>query len=294
MFSEQDLKTRHARASLLPPQIHRAPAAHPIYSPLSQNSAYSTSPPFLSWGGAQDMEAPRLYPRPISSASSSTTRTSFESRHKSPLSISSSIDYESSRTSEDSSFSDSKSNHEFLASRAPMTAFPGKRFAEPVVPAYSRYGAGGEGRRQVPKTLMTPQRLGRVGPQSPTSPTFGLKYTRRTPGEGFKKLPEEILLVVLAELKKLHLEVGSLSCATCWMRDLINLGQSCRKWWGAARCLLYEDIQLTGADSTVHIKKKFKIKYGTRLKLLRRTLRARPDLAEYVKSLKVSGLPAVL
>ena len=235
------------------------------------------------------MEAPRLFPRPISPASSITTRSSFESRHKSPLSISSSIDYESSRTSEESSFSDAKSNNELLASRPPIppTAFPGKRFAEPIAPAYARYGAGGEGRKQVQTTLMTPQRMGKVGSTSPTSPTFGLKYVKRSPGEGFKKLPEEILLVVLAELKKLHLNVGSLSCATCWMRDLTNLSLSCRKWWGAARCLLYEDIQLTGIDSILHTKKKFKMKHGTRLTLLRRTLRTRPDLAEYVKSLKV-------
>jgi hypothetical protein len=118
-----------------------------------------------------------------------------------------------------------------------------------------------------------------------------MKYTPRTPGEGFKKLPEEILLVVLEELKKLHLDVGSLSCSTCWMRDLTNLGLSCKKWWGAARSVLYEDIQLNGTDSILHTKKKFKIKYGTRLKLLRRTLRARPDLAEYVKCLKVPAMP---
>ena len=59
--------------------------------------------------------------------------------------------------------------------------------------------------------------------------------------------------------ERLHLEVGSLSCATCWMRDLINLGLSCKKWWDAAKCALYEDIQLNGADSVLHTKKKYKI-----------------------------------
>ena len=239
------------------------------------------------------MESARSFPRPMSPASSATSRASFESRHKSPLSISSSVDYESSRTSEESSLSDAKLNNEFLASRPsiPPTAFPGKRFAEPIVPAYARYGAGGEGRQQqVRTTLLTPQRVGKLGSVSPTSPTFEWKHTKRTPGEGFKNLPEEILLVVLAALKKSHLEVGSLSCATCWMRDLTNVSLSSRKWWGAARCLLYEDIQLNGTDSVLHTKKKFKIKYGTRLKLLRRTLRARPDLAEFVKSLKVGQI----
>jgi hypothetical protein len=105
-------------------------------------------------------------------------------------------------------------------------------------------------------------------------------------------MPEEILLVILAELKKLHLDAGSLSCSTCWMRDLVNMSFSCKKMWRAARCALYEDIQLNGADSVLHTKKKYKLKHGVRLTLLRRTLRARPDLAEYVKSLKVPSMPA--
>lgn len=108
-------------------------------------------------------------------------------------------------------------------------------------------------------------------------------------GDGFLKLPEEILLVILRELKKSHLKVGSLSCATCWMRDLHSLGLSNKKWWSAARVLLYEDIQLVGSDS--HTKKKYKAKYGTRMKLLRRTLRSQPELAKYVKSLKAPSMP---
>lgn len=118
-----------------------------------------------------------------------------------------------------------------------------------------------------------------------------MRCSARTPGEGFKKLPEEILLVILAELKKSHLEVGSLSCSTCWMRDLTHLGLSCKKWWSAARAVLYEDIQLNGTDSVQHTKKRFKVKHGTRMKLLRRTLTARPDIAQLVKCLKVPAMP---
>lgn len=289
-YSDQDLKTRSARASLLPVQSHRSTASYPFFSPSKSNLSYSSSPPFLPWGVNSEMEPPRLYARPVSSGSS---RSSFESRHRSPLSISSSIDYESSRTSVDSSYS-ANAKIDFLATRAPVppNAFNGRRsFVEPTVPAYARYGAGGYGRQQVQTTLMTPQRLSR-GPTSPTSPTsFGMKYTPRTPGEGFKKLPEEILLVILVELKKSHLEVGSLSCSTCWMRDLTNLGLSCKKWWNASRTMLYEDIQLNGTDSIPHMKKRFKVKYGTRLKLLRRTLTARPDIAQLIKCLKVPAMP---
>ena len=291
-YSEQDITTRIARASLPPAQKHKSAVSYPVYTPNSLPSGFSTTPPSLPCGVSQEMEPPRPYPR-ASSASSITTRSSFESRHKSPLSISSSIDYESSRTSEDSSYSNTNDKRDFLASRSPIPPTPspsGKRMvAEPVVPTFTRYGAGGEGRQQMQQTtLMIPPRLAR-GPSSPTSPKR--KYTPRVPGEGFKNLPEEILLVVLAELKKLHLHSGSLSCSTCCMRDLTNLGLSCKKWWRAARIVLYEDIQLVGCDSVLHTKKKFKIKYGTRLMLLRRTLRARPDLASYTKSLKVPAMP---
>ncbi|TVY91362.1 hypothetical protein LAWI1_G006367 [Lachnellula willkommii] len=231
------------------------------------------------------MASPRMFARPGSAGSSSTSRSSFESRNKSPLSVSSSADYMSSRTSQDSSFSRDESGH------SPAKIWMGGRrsYTEPIVKvsSYSRYDTGGEGR---PKTLMTPQRLSRR-PQSPTGPAFDTIYTPKALGEGFRNLPEEILLVVLAELKKVHLDAGSLSCSTCWMRDLTSLSLSCKKWWGAARTTLYEDVQLVGNDSILHTKKKLKMKYGTRLKLLRRTLRARPDLAEYVRILKVPAMP---
>lgn len=286
-FSEQDIKTRLARASLPSAQKHRTTASYPIYSP-SSTLARGSTPPYFPWGVPPNMDPPRLYPRaPSASSISITSRSSFESRHKSPLSISSSIDYESSRTSEDSSYSDSKasSKNDILATKStiPPTASPGKRIVNESRPMQFRYGAGGGGRQQ---TLLPPQRIG-MGPKNTT--VSGRAYTVR--GEGFKKLPEEILLVILAELKKSHLEPGSLSCSTCCMRDLINLGLSCKKWWGAARRAMYEDIQLTGCDSIMHTKKKFKLKFGTRLRLLRKTLRTRPDLAEYVKVLKVPAMP---
>ncbi|TVY38506.1 hypothetical protein LSUB1_G006878 [Lachnellula subtilissima] len=230
--------------------------------------------------------ASRTLARPGSAGSSSTTsRSSFESRHKSPLSVSSSADYNSSRTSQDSSFSNDTPVH------SPTNKWTSARrsYTEPIVKvsSHSQHSDGEKGRR---KTLMTPQRLSKR-PRSPTGPTTRTKYTPKAPGEGFGDLPEEILLVVLAELKKVHLDAGSLSCSTCWMRDLTSLSLSCKKWWGAARTTLYEDVQLIGNDSTLHTKKKLKMKYGTRLKLLRRTLRARPDLAEYVKILKVPAMP---
>ena len=49
----------------------------------------------------------------------------------------------------------------------------------------------------------------------------------------------------------------------------------------------YGQIWIVGSDSALHIKKKFKLKYGCRLKLLRRTLRENPSLAVFVRELKV-------
>ncbi|KUJ07547.1 uncharacterized protein LY89DRAFT_631101 [Mollisia scopiformis] len=293
-YSEQDIKTRSARASIAA-QKHNSTGSYPLYSPSSLPTGFSSTPPFLPYGVSRSMENPRLYPRPQSAGSSITSRSSFESRFesrtKSPLSITSSIDYGSSRTSFDSTYSEASSKDGLTVSRPairPM-AHPGARrmVTEPIVPTLGKHGAGGEDGQQV-RTLMTPQRLAN-GNNSYSA--YGMRYTQRTPGDGFKKLPKEILLVILTQLKKVHLDVGSLSCSTCCMRDLTNLGLSCKKWWGAAQIALYEDIQLNGSDSILHTKKKFKMKYGTRLTLLRRTLRGRPDLAEYVKSLKVPAIP---
>lgn len=265
-YSDQDIKTRNARASIPGGQKHRSAASYPVYSPPS-HSRLSSAPTYLPWG---TMDRPTI--RPVSSGSSVATYSTFTTRSRSPLSISSSIE------SLDSGSVDRK--NEYLSSRKRIDS-------EPIVPAYAQYGALGEGRKQ--NTAMPP-RPGQPF-RSMTTPVFGKAYIPREKGAGFRKLPEEILLVILAELKKLHLDVGSISCATCWARDMITLGLTSKKWWAAARIALYEDIQIIGHDSIIHTKKKYKMKYGTRLKLLRRTLRSRPDLAEYVKSLKVPAMP---
>lgn len=183
----------------------------------------------------------------------------------------------------DSSFSDLSTNGKFVPLRAavPPGAFGGRRSSliEPMVPSQA------QGAKQ--KTLITPQRMSK----RPSTPATENPHLPRKPGEGFKKLPEEILLVILAELRKLHLDIGSLSCSTCYMRNLVNVGAANKKWWDVTKGVLYEDIQLNGCDFVLHTKKKYKIKYGTRLTLLRRTLRARPDFAQHVISLKVPAMP---
>ncbi|OIW35658.1 hypothetical protein CONLIGDRAFT_568268 [Coniochaeta ligniaria NRRL 30616] len=118
--------------------------------------------------------------------------------------------------------------------------------------------------------------------------------SKAKPGELFAALPGEVLELILEELKKLHLQPGSDSCATCWMRDCCAIALSARKWSKFARTSLYEDIRLVGEESG-HLKKKYKINHGGRMVLLRRTLRSSPQIAVIVRSLKVpraSLLPA--
>ncbi|KAH7329077.1 hypothetical protein B0I35DRAFT_35806 [Stachybotrys elegans] len=99
-------------------------------------------------------------------------------------------------------------------------------------------------------------------------------------------LPGEVIQLVLANLKDLHLNKASDSCATCYMRDLCSVSLSSRRAAKFAQAALYEDIQLVGPDSAAH-QKRFKVVQGTRMLLLRRTLRASPQLARLVRRLKV-------
>ncbi|TFA98470.1 hypothetical protein CCMA1212_009660 [Trichoderma ghanense] len=108
----------------------------------------------------------------------------------------------------------------------------------------------------------------------------------RRPDELFSLLPGEVLDLVLRSLKASHLDKNSDSCATCMMRDLCSAALCSRRWYKHARLVLYEDIQLVGSDSAAH-KKRFKQNQGNRMALLRRTLRASPDIAALVRSLKV-------
>ncbi|KAI1202363.1 hypothetical protein F5X97DRAFT_287471 [Nemania serpens] len=113
---------------------------------------------------------------------------------------------------------------------------------------------------------------------------------KRDEGELFAALPEEVLSLILQRLKESHLRPGSSSCATCMMRDLCSVAVSAKKLLKVARVALYEDIQLVGADSQAQ-KKKLKISFGSRLVLLRRTLRSNPGIAILVRSLKAPAVP---
>lgn len=58
------------------------------------------------------------------------------------------------------------------------------------------------------------------------------------PGEQFAELPGEVLELILAMLKRAHLDRAGDSCATCWMRDLCNISLSSRRWSKFSRAAL--------------------------------------------------------
>ncbi|KAK3336273.1 hypothetical protein B0T19DRAFT_34777 [Cercophora scortea] len=118
-----------------------------------------------------------------------------------------------------------------------------------------------------------------------------IKFRRKAkPGELFAALPGEVLELILEELRKLHLQLGGKSCATCWMRDCCSVAVSARKFLKYAREALYQHVQIVGAEGPL-MKKRTKLNNGSRLVLLRRTLRANPHIAVIVRSLKPPSLP---
>ncbi|KAF7562177.1 hypothetical protein G7046_g1960 [Stylonectria norvegica] len=117
--------------------------------------------------------------------------------------------------------------------------------------------------------------------QQKTKPTVAPK-----PNQMFAAVPGEVLHLILAKLRDLHLDAESDSCATCWMRDVSNVCLASRKWSNAARKALYEGIELVGPDSAAH-RKKYKLTQGVRLMMLRRTLRTNTHIAALVRGLKV-------
>ncbi|KAK3298827.1 uncharacterized protein B0H64DRAFT_318620 [Chaetomium fimeti] len=153
------------------------------------------------------------------------------------------------------------------------------------VDSYSPRGSGGG-----PVTWQT-QNGGAAGQNYPWQRPAPIKQRRKAqPGELFAALPGEVLELILGELRKLHLEPGSSSCATCWMRDCCAVAVSARKFVKYAREALYQHVHLVGHEGPA-MKKRTKTTYGSRLVLLRRTLRANAHIAVIVRSLKPPARP---
>ncbi|KAJ5585164.1 uncharacterized protein N7459_004964 [Penicillium hispanicum] len=101
-----------------------------------------------------------------------------------------------------------------------------------------------------------------------------------------KRIPPEVYDVILNNLEHLHKDPHMPGCTTCFQRDLHALSLTCRSWEKAVRGRLYNHIHIVGNDSPAQLKK-YRLKRGSRLKLLRRTLRERKLLANLVHDLRV-------
>ncbi|KAL8904296.1 MAG: hypothetical protein Q9207_003360 [Kuettlingeria erythrocarpa] len=133
-------------------------------------------------------------------------------------------------------------------------------------------------------------------PSPPLSPSYSSTFATQQklrstapPPPVFQRLPSEIYDCILRQLTVFHEEPASMSCESCRLRDLCALALVDRRWDRAVRPQLYGRIHLVGNDSLVQAKK-FKIKTGVRLKLLRRSLRERRVLAHHVREIKVPRL----
>jgi hypothetical protein len=111
----------------------------------------------------------------------------------------------------------------------------------------------------------------------------------------FRRLPYPVFQCILDQLHLLHNERLSPTCSTCFMRDLAAMQLACSAWDADTRKRLYEHIDISGSDSREQLHK-YRLQRGSRLKLLRRTLRERKLLASLVKTLNVQdpNLPLYL
>ncbi|CAG7997974.1 unnamed protein product [Penicillium salamii] len=104
-----------------------------------------------------------------------------------------------------------------------------------------------------------------------------------------RRVPQEVYEVIIHHLEELHKGQHQTGCTTCFQRDLHALSLTCRSWERAVRGPLYNSVHIVGNDSPAQLKK-YRLKRGSRLKLLRRTLRERKLLANLVYELRVPQL----
>ncbi|KAJ5748164.1 uncharacterized protein N7511_009860 [Penicillium nucicola] len=104
-----------------------------------------------------------------------------------------------------------------------------------------------------------------------------------------RRIPQEVYEVIIHHLEDMHKGQHQAGCTTCFQRDLHALSLTCRSWEKAVRAPLYHHVHIVGNDSPAQLKK-YRLKRGSRLKLLRRTLRERKLLAGLVSELRVPQL----
>lgn len=75
-------------------------------------------------------------------------------------------------------------------------------------------------------------------PSMPSSTRREQEKRWAKPNQLFAALPPEVLELILAKLKLLHVGRGQDSCATCWMRDLCSISLCSHRWSTLARMAL--------------------------------------------------------
>ncbi|WEW55033.1 hypothetical protein PRK78_000461 [Emydomyces testavorans] len=178
-----------------------------------------------------------------------------------------------------SSYRDGSSRHQLPSPTHPRVMVPA---SSPRSSSFSymshHYSNSNSPRSYTPTAVQFPFR-------SPKSPVFP-----DTPSPTFPKcLPQEVYECILVQLQLLHFGAHGEGCITCFMRDLYALSLTSRAWERAVRSKLYRKIHIHGIDPPAQLKK-YKWKRGSRLRLLRRTLRERKLLANAVLELRVPEL----
>ncbi|KAF2712292.1 hypothetical protein K504DRAFT_499394 [Pleomassaria siparia CBS 279.74] len=100
-----------------------------------------------------------------------------------------------------------------------------------------------------------------------------------------KKFPREVYNYIVDQLAQLHFEVDE--ACPCYLRDLHSLSLTSRAWYGAVTPTMYRKAWVLTNENHPNMLK-LKIKGSSRLKVLRRTLRERSVLAQYVQELHMT------
>ncbi|KAK4189044.1 hypothetical protein QBC35DRAFT_171770 [Podospora australis] len=268
---DQEFVLRTQRAS---ERIQQMTGAHSGYKDAQMNGAPMVHMPTAYADGsapAMERQGMGVYNRPRRLSSNSTASTA-------PSSVLSDRDSFDQRPRSSSVVSSSQTSIDSWAPAPGTTPRPSTANTTPTT-------------WQMQKQMKMHMQQGGNGQSLPWQRPAPIKQRRKAaPGELFAALPGEVLELILEEVRNLHLKPGTNSCATCWMRDCCSVAISARKFVKYAREALYKEIHLVGHEGH-SMKKRTKTTYGSRLVLLRRTLRANAQIAVIVRTLKPPALP---
>ncbi|KAF1812833.1 hypothetical protein P152DRAFT_513865 [Eremomyces bilateralis CBS 781.70] len=133
----------------------------------------------------------------------------------------------------------------------------------------------------VPKLVQTPWELER--PKRWSVRPAGSYPT--LPERVFRNMPDRVYTCITEQLEKIHTAPGSESCAGCYQKDLLSLSRTSRRWARIAQYQLYRTLRIF-VDPEDHGYRKSKSNTLSGIKLLRRTLQERPDLAKRVLEIR--------